>query len=66
MRILLAIDTSKFSEAAARAVQARAQPPGAEVHVVHVIVPHSSATLPRRKRSRPEPSHAMPRARWRL
>jgi nucleotide-binding universal stress UspA family protein len=39
MRILLAVDASKFSEAAVLAVQARAQLPGTEVQVVHVMMP---------------------------
>jgi nucleotide-binding universal stress UspA family protein len=39
MRILLAVDDSKFSEAAAQAVQTRAHLPGMEVRVVHVIEP---------------------------
>jgi len=39
MRILLAIDDSKFSEAAAQAVVAQARRPDAEVRVLHVIEP---------------------------
>ena len=39
MRILLAIDDSKFSEAAIQAVRTRARLPGTEVRVVHVIEP---------------------------
>ena len=37
MRILLAIDDSKFSEAATQAVLATAKPRETEVHVIHVI-----------------------------
>jgi len=37
MRILLAIDDSKFSEAAVEAVIAQARPHGTEVRVLHVV-----------------------------
>jgi nucleotide-binding universal stress UspA family protein len=37
MRILLAIDDSKFSEAAAETVIEQARPPGTEVRIVHVV-----------------------------
>jgi nucleotide-binding universal stress UspA family protein len=39
MKILVAVDDSKFSEAAARAVVRQMQPEGAEVCVFHVVVP---------------------------
>jgi nucleotide-binding universal stress UspA family protein len=44
MRILLAIDDSKFSEAATQAVQTHARLPGTEVRVIHVIDPLSVVT----------------------
>lgn len=37
MRVLLAIDGSKFSEAATQAVIALAKPQETEVHIIHVI-----------------------------
>jgi nucleotide-binding universal stress UspA family protein len=37
MRILLAIDESKFSEAATKTVIAQAKPKESEVHILHVI-----------------------------
>ena len=39
MKILLAIDDSKFSEAAIQALIAQAPPKGSEVRVLHVIEP---------------------------
>lgn len=39
MRILLAIDDSKFSEAAAETVVEQARPPGTEVRILHVVEP---------------------------
>jgi nucleotide-binding universal stress UspA family protein len=39
MKILLAIDDSKFSEAAIQQLIAQASPPGTEVRVLHVIEP---------------------------
>jgi nucleotide-binding universal stress UspA family protein len=39
MKILLAIDDSKFSEAAIRAVAAQNNPRQAEIHILHVIEP---------------------------
>lgn len=39
MRILLAIDESKFSEAAIQTVKAWARVPGTEVRVIHVVEP---------------------------
>lgn len=41
MKILLAIDDSRFSQAAAKAVGARAKPEDAEVQVLHVLEPPS-------------------------
>lgn len=41
MKILLAIDDSRFSEAAIRMVAERARPQDTEVRVIHVLVPHS-------------------------
>jgi nucleotide-binding universal stress UspA family protein len=41
MRILLAVDGSKFSEAATQAVVAQAKPQGTEVHVIYVIDIHT-------------------------
>lgn len=41
MKILLAIDGSKFSKAATQAVIARTQPRGTEVRVLHVVEPPS-------------------------
>ncbi len=41
MRILLAIDDSKFSEAAVQAVIEQAQPQDTEVEVLHVVEPPS-------------------------
>src|SRR5579864_5834384 len=41
MKILLAIDESKFSEAAVQAVLAQARPPDTEVRVLHVVEPPS-------------------------
>ena len=37
MKILLAIDDSKFSEAAVEMVIEQARPPGAEVRILHVV-----------------------------
>jgi nucleotide-binding universal stress UspA family protein len=39
MKILLAVDDSKYSEAAAQAVVRQMRPEGAEVCVFHVVVP---------------------------
>jgi nucleotide-binding universal stress UspA family protein len=39
MKILVAVDDSKYSEAAARAVVRQMRPEGAEVCVFHVVVP---------------------------
>ena len=39
MRILLAIDDSKFSEAAVEAVIEQARPHGIEVRILHVVEP---------------------------
>ena len=39
MRILLAVDDSKYSEAAAQAIVRQMRPEGAEVYVFHVVVP---------------------------
>ena len=39
MRILLAIDDSKFSEAAVEAVRTSIRPEGTEVRVVHIVEP---------------------------
>lgn len=39
MRILVAVDDSKFSEEAVRAIVTQIRPQGAEVHVVHVLQP---------------------------
>jgi nucleotide-binding universal stress UspA family protein len=39
MKILLAIDDSKFSEAAIKMVVAEARPQGTEVRVLHVLLP---------------------------
>jgi nucleotide-binding universal stress UspA family protein len=39
MKILLAVDNSKFSDAAVKAVIARAHPKETEVHVLHVVEP---------------------------
>jgi nucleotide-binding universal stress UspA family protein len=39
MRVLLAVDDSKFSQAAVRAVTAQAKPKETEVRVLHVIEP---------------------------
>ena len=39
MKILLAIDNSKFSEAAARTLTSQFRPEGAEVRVLHVVEP---------------------------
>jgi universal stress protein A len=41
MKILLAVDDSKFSEAALQAVLAQARPQDAEVRVLHVLEPPS-------------------------
>jgi nucleotide-binding universal stress UspA family protein len=41
MKILLAIDDSKFSEAATKAVIAQGKPQSAEVRVLHVVEPPS-------------------------
>lgn len=41
MKILLAIDDSKFSQAAVQSVVARAWPPGTEVRILHVVEPPS-------------------------
>jgi len=41
MKILLAIDGSKFSEAAVRAVMEQARPQDTEVQVLHVVEPPS-------------------------
>jgi nucleotide-binding universal stress UspA family protein len=41
MKILLAIDDSKFSQAAVQSVVARACSPGTEVRVLHVVEPPS-------------------------
>ena len=41
MRILLAIDDSKFSEAAVQAVIEQARPQDAEIQVLHVVEPPS-------------------------
>ena len=41
MRILLAIDGSKFSKAATQAVIARTRPRGTQVRVLHVVEPPS-------------------------
>ena len=45
MRILLAIDDSKFSEAAVEMVIEQARPHGTEVRILHVV--EAAATLGR-------------------
>lgn len=46
MKILLAIDNSKFSEAAAQSVIAHHRLPGLEVRVLHVVEPPTLFTAP--------------------
>lgn len=46
MKILVGIDSSKFSEAALKAVMSQFRPQGTEVRVVHVVQPVTVATPP--------------------
>jgi len=46
MRILVAVDDSKFSEAAANAVVSQYRPGGSEVRVVHVLQPIAVSAPP--------------------
>jgi nucleotide-binding universal stress UspA family protein len=53
MKILLAVDDSKFSDAAVKAVIARAHPKDTEVRVLHVVEPPS--LLVNREMGGPDP-----------
>lgn len=46
MRILLAVDDSKFSEEALRAIAAQIQPQGTEVRLLHVLQPIAISAPP--------------------
>jgi nucleotide-binding universal stress UspA family protein len=46
MRVLLAIDDSKFSEAAAQALVAQVRTPDTEIRVLHVVEPIAASVPP--------------------
>jgi universal stress protein A len=51
MQILVAVDDSKFSEAALQAVIKQFRPESTEVHVLHILQPLTLAPLPQMSRN---------------
>jgi len=50
MKIILAVDDSKFSDAAVQVVFAQARPRDTDIRVLHVVEPPSPMGSPRHKR----------------